>query len=187
MPLPFQRGKTGSRSLNAALLNIFTVATLPPASQVPGAFLYCSDAANTAASLTTALTGNNNDMKFTAKAPGTGGNSITVAYVDPSANDATLSVSVTGSAITVNLATSSEGAITSTAAQIKAAIEASAAANALVAVAHHTGNDGSGVVIALAATNLTGGANLAAPVVSDGTNWKNINALGNTAGAGLGI
>lgn len=57
------------------------------------------------AALTTALTGSNNDMVFTAIAGGVAGNAVTVAYVNPGTPSATLSVSATGSAVTVNLAT----------------------------------------------------------------------------------
>lgn len=111
------------------------------------------------ASLTTALTGSNNDLKYTSKASGSnysGGNSTRVRYVVAGANTA-LSVSVSGQDITVNVATDGSSAATSTAAQVKTAIEASAPAAALVTVANATGNDGTGVVTALAFTSLAGG------------------------------
>jgi hypothetical protein len=111
-----------------------------------------------AATLTTDLAGDDNDMVYTAKTPGAGGNDITVAYVDPEAANQSLAVGVAGSAITVDLATDGDELITSTAAQIKTAIEASGAANALVSLANAGGNDGSGKVTAMAAANLTGGA-----------------------------
>lgn len=57
------------------------------------------------ATLTTALSGANNDLVYTAKRKGTYGNGITVAYVDPGLPSQALSVSVAGKAITVNLAT----------------------------------------------------------------------------------
>jgi hypothetical protein len=108
-------------------------------------------------------TGDDNSLTFTAVTPGAAGNNITITYVDPSANDAELSVDVTGTDIVVNLATGGAGAITSTAAQVLAAIEASPAADALVAVTIHTGDtgsgdDGSGVVTAMAETPLANGA-----------------------------
>lgn len=107
--------------------------------------------------------GDDNALTFTAVAYGTGGNSITIEYLDPSANDAALSIDVVGNAITVNLATGGAGAITSTAAAVLAAIEASGPAAALVTVAIDTGDtgiadDGSGVVTALASAPMTGGA-----------------------------
>ena len=108
-----------------------------------------------AATLATSLTGNNNDLDFTAKRKGTYGNGITIAYVDPGTETATESVTVVGKAITVTLR--SVSSVLSTAAQVKAAIEASAAAAALVTVANHSGNDGTGAVIALTATHLANG------------------------------
>lgn len=100
----------------------------------------------------------NSGLVYTAKAAGALGNLITVELLDPAANSAALGVVVTGSAITVNLATSVAGAITSTAADVKAAIEGAAAAHALVAVSYPSGGAGSGVVVADASpAALTGG------------------------------
>lgn len=114
------------------------------------------DAAATA-ELTTSLTGSDNDLVFTSLLYGAAGNAITVEYVDPGENDASLSIEVNGTAIVVNLATDSGGLITSTAAEITTAIEADAAADALVSVANSGGDDGSGVVTALAETALADG------------------------------
>ena len=108
-----------------------------------------------AAALTTALTGTNNDMVFTADTAGTAGNNITIAYVNPGVETASESVSVIGSAITVTLR--SVSSVLSTAAQVKTALDASGAASALISVANAPGNDGTGVVTAMAATNLAGG------------------------------
>lgn len=94
-------------------------------------------------------------LKYTAKTAGTGGNNISVAYV-VSGNNTPLSVGVVGNAITVNVATNGSGAPISTASQVKAAIEADSSANALVDVALQ--GDGTGVVSAVSATNLSGGA-----------------------------
>lgn len=58
-----------------------------------------------ASTLTTALTGNNNDMVFTAARKGVVGDSTTIAYVNPGTPSAALGVVVAGTAITVNLAT----------------------------------------------------------------------------------
>jgi VCBS repeat-containing protein len=109
-----------------------------------------------AAALTTALAGANNDLTFTAKTTDATGNSTTVAYV-VAGNDTALSVGVVGSAITVNVATDSGGAATSTATQVRTAVNASTPASALVTASLAAGNDGSGVVDALAATPLAGG------------------------------
>ena len=46
--------------------------------------------------LSTDLTGDNNDLKFTAKLKGHFGNTIKIAYVDPAAADAKIGVSVSG-------------------------------------------------------------------------------------------
>ena len=110
--------------------------------------------------------GDDNALTFTAVAYGAGGNSITVAYVDPGAPSQALAIVVAGNAITANLATNGGSAIISTAAEVKAAVEASGAAAALVTVAidaTDTGiaDDGSGVVPALASAALSGGAGTA--------------------------
>jgi hypothetical protein len=111
------------------------------------------------ATLTTALAGANNDLVYTAVATGAEGNDVTIAYIDPAANDAVLDVVVTGTDIVVNLATDGGGTITTTADDIKAAIALDAAAVALVGtVVDAGGNDGSGLVIALAETALAGGS-----------------------------
>ncbi|MEI6449767.1 MAG: hypothetical protein WCP98_07425 [Actinomycetes bacterium] len=107
--------------------------------------------------LTTALAGANNDLTFLAKTGGTAGNSITVALV-ATGNDTPLSVDVASSAITVNLATGGAGAITSTASQVRAAINADTDAKALITASLAPGNSGVGVVTALSAANLAGGA-----------------------------
>lgn len=108
-----------------------------------------------AAKLTTDLTGENNDLVYTAKTKGAAGNLIKVAYVAPSENAAKEVVSVVGNVITVTLRKAS--ATLSTAAQVKAAIEANTTANAMVTVANASGNDGTGNVIAMEATALSTG------------------------------
>lgn len=89
-----------------------------------------------------------------------GGNDVSVALTSPGAANAPLSVAVVGSAITVSLATNASGAVTSTAAQVVAAINASPAASALVIAYTYRGNAGGGVVAATSAA-LTDG--LSAP------------------------
>lgn len=110
----------------------------------------------TAASLTTSLTGTNNDLVFTAKDTSLDGNNISVQYIDPAANSQSLYVRTDGQVIKVYLATNGGGTITTTAAQVKTAIEGHGLANALVTVANAAANDGTGVVTALAATSLSG-------------------------------
>lgn len=108
------------------------------------------------ATLTTALAGANNDLTYTARFLGTGGNSTTIAYV-VAGNNTPLTVSVTGQAITVNVATSAGGAATSTANDIATAIRNNAQATSLVDVQNAAGNDGTGVVTALSVTPLANG------------------------------
>lgn len=108
------------------------------------------------ASLTTALGSANDDITWTANTGGTAGNSIRVRYVVAGASTP-LSVSVSGSDITVNSATSAGSAATSTAAQVIAAVAASSAAGQLITGKNAPSNDGTGVIAALAFTNLTGG------------------------------
>lgn len=114
------------------------------------AFIVTDDKATLATSQ-----GSNKDLVFTAKTtdadhwyPGEAGNAITITYADTGS----LSVSVTGAAITINI-----NAGTTTAAQIKTAIENDADANDMVSVAYAQGQDGSGTPAAMEATNLTGG------------------------------
>ncbi|WP_210418421.1 M14 family zinc carboxypeptidase [Agromyces intestinalis] len=75
-----------------------------------------------------------------------GGNDLVVTAVDPGAANAPLSVSVAGSTVTVSLATDASGAVTSTAAQVVAALNASPAAAELVTAYTYRGNAGTGVV-----------------------------------------
>lgn len=111
------------------------------------------------ASLTTALTGANNDLVFTAVAgQGQTANGISVRYVNPGAPSISLDVSVIGLAITVRLATNGSSVITTTAAQITAAIAADPDASFLVTSANAPANSGAGVVTALSATPLAGGS-----------------------------
>lgn len=110
-----------------------------------------------AAAYTTSLTGSNNDLVFTAKSTGAPGNGISIIYNDPGA-DNVLGIIVTGLEIQVDLATNSGGAITSTAADIKAAIDGDTDASALVSVANKTGDTGAGVVTAMSAEFLVGGS-----------------------------
>jgi hypothetical protein len=141
-------------------VNLYPMPTFPAFRRIPnragrwawGGFL-------SSASLVTALAGTNNDLEYRSRYKGTAANAITVAYVVAGASTP-LTVSVTGNAITVNVATNGSSAATSTAAQVAAAVAASTPANALVTVANATGNDGTGVVTAMTATALTGGSDL---------------------------
>lgn len=94
------------------------------------------------------------DLVLTAKSKHIGSDKISCELVDPQTASASLGIVVDGRKITVNLGTSTASAITSTAATIKAAIEADSEANALVTVELETA--GTGVVEAIAETTLDG-------------------------------
>ena len=153
--------------------------------------LFADDApTNTAiATLTTNLTGVNNDLVYTSKADGAIGNKIKIAYVKPDTKDAVLSVtpSLASGVITIsiNLATDEDKAITTTAEDIKTAIDSNP--ESLVYVDLAEGNDGKGVVTALAATALANGvdgtpAPLGSLIVHEGTLYIATGKVG-TSGA----
>ncbi|WP_416904907.1 M14 family metallopeptidase [Micromonospora echinospora] len=88
-----------------------------------------------------------------------GGNDISVELADPGAADRPLTVTVTGPAVRVELATDAAGAVTSTAAEVVAALNARA--GTLVRAYTYRGDAGAGVVAPVARTPLTD--NLRAP------------------------
>jgi hypothetical protein len=136
--------------------------------------LFSDAVAAIAAALTAVMTAPNANIRYTAVAAGTGGNAITVAYVVPAGAGAALSIGVAGNAITVNSATAGAGVASSTAAQVIAAIIASGPASALVTAALSGNADGTGIINAMAATNLAGGAAaIAATVWSFGAFVRN--------------
>lgn len=96
-------------------------------------------------------------LTWKAKHGGDDGNAITVTIVDPGSNNAVLQVNVaTVDDITVSLATDGGGALTSTAAQVKAAVEANTTAAALVDVSLVLG-PGSSAMAAAGFGALSGG------------------------------
>ncbi len=116
---------------------------------------------STYAFLETALAGANNDLRYTARPGGTAGNSLQVEYLVAGLNTP-LTVTATATKVTVNVATDGAGAATSTATAVRAAVRASVAAMAIMrSVELAAGNDGTGIVTALAATNLAGGTGTA--------------------------
>ncbi|MGZ4954442.1 MAG: phage tail sheath subtilisin-like domain-containing protein [Methylobacter sp.] len=119
----------------------------------------------TTARLLTGVAASNNAITYTAVTPGRAGNDITVHLKDPKANSQALSVAVSGTAITVNLATGNTGTITSTAAQVITAITASAAASLLLTAAN-TGSSTGAVAVgaSVKAQALSGGADEAFPL-----------------------
>lgn len=116
------------------------------------------------ATLASGVVASNNAITFTSKLLGVLGNAISIKFVDPKANSAALSVSVSGQDITVNLATSAGGAITTTATLLMAAIAGNTAANALVSAASTGASTGAGVVAAQSMTYLSGGIDEAFPL-----------------------
>lgn len=94
-----------------------------------------------------------NFLTFTAVTPGPGGDAISITFTTP-AGDNPLVVSVAGNAITIQLQTLG-GTNVSTPAQVIAAVQASAAASALVSVAYVSGNGA--LPFDLLTNNLTGG------------------------------
>lgn len=110
--------------------------------------------ADTKAAVTIDMTNANADLTYTAVATGPSGNLISVTHVDPSAASQALAVTVDGDIITVSLATNSGSSITSTAAQVAAAVNA--ATDLVTCTAEGTG---AGIVNAEAQTYLTGGKN----------------------------
>lgn len=115
------------------------------------------------AAATTGTVASNNALTWTSKLPGVAGNAITLRLVDPKANSQALAVAVSGTTITVTLATGSTGTITTTASALITAIGANAAANALVGVASTGASTGAGSV-ADAAVTLSGGVDEAFPL-----------------------
>jgi hypothetical protein len=110
-----------------------------------------------AADLDTGLVADNNGVTFTANEAGVNGNGITVALVDPAANNVPLSVDSDGTDIIVTLATNAEGDITSTAAQVIAAVNEHDGASQLVTATNKGSSNGTGVVDPVEPTNLAGG------------------------------
>ena len=84
-----------------------------------------------------------------------GGNDVTAEFRNPLAASSPLSVAVSGNDILVSLGTDGAGVLTSTAAQVIAAINASPAASALVVALTYRGNTGSGIVQPRAKVNLS--------------------------------
>lgn len=143
-----------------------TVAESPLSVSVTGKAITVSLASTAAvpsvkASATTSLTGDNNDLVFTAKTAGVAGNSISVEYELAGTSDAALDCTVSGTAITVVLGTDGTGALDAaknTATLIKAKIEATPTADALVDVDLAAENTGAGAVTVMDAVALEGGA-----------------------------
>ena len=132
------------RTVNSAVIGL--VGTAPGAEAAVAA-------SATLGSGTSALT-------ITADTAGIAGNEISIRLRNPGTASASLSVSLSGKAITVNLATDSSSVITSTADAIKTALDANTAIAALVAVT----SGGTGVVTPTSTVLLAGGLAEAFPL-----------------------
>jgi hypothetical protein len=110
------------------------------------------------ASKTTGVVGSNNAILWTAVTGGVAGNGINVALLNPGGNNKPLEVTVVNNEIRVSLATGAAGAISSTAADVIDAVNASLLAKDLVVAANSGASDGTGVVAAVAAAALANGA-----------------------------
>jgi Zinc carboxypeptidase len=84
-----------------------------------------------------------------------GGNGITAEFLDPGVADSPLSLAVMGNDISVSLATNLAGALSSTAAQVVAAINSHPGASALVVALTFRGNAGAGIVQPRVKVNLS--------------------------------
>lgn len=131
-----------------------------------------------AASLDTGTVGANNAITWTAREPGTGGNSLSVTLVDPPGNNVALSVDVDGDDIVVTLATDGASAVTSTATAVQAAVLEHDTASQLVTTANKGASSGAGVVAAVAKTNLAGGSDAASEGAILGTALTAADAAG---------
>lgn len=124
---------------------------------------YVDIAEAVAASL--AIGAGNAGVRYTAKSAGVAGNSVRVAHVAATGSNAPTSVAVAGNDITVTLGTgATAGVVNATAAQVRDAVNAHAAASALVTAS--LVGDGTGTAAAAAIAALTGGADKGA------ANWQ---------------
>jgi hypothetical protein len=109
----------------------------------------------TLGTVTVDCTNADSDLTFTAKSKHIGSDKISVTYTDPGSASAALAVAVTDREIVVTLATDATSGITTTAAQLKTAIEADSDANALVTVTFAE-TSGTGIVNAETKVTLDG-------------------------------
>ena len=151
----FHQYKSGD-IVNAVLKTGENVAASAKLASAGDGYLRAADVAVAATKLT-GVVADNNALTFSATDAGILGNNIKVALLDPSAANQPLTVSVEGTEIHISLKTGSGSAIESTAAEVKAAVNADTAASILVTAADTGASTGAGVVAAVAAGYLTGG------------------------------
>ena len=109
------------------------------------------------ASATIDPAGLNNAIVWTAVADGTPGNFISVSYINPGTPNASLSITKTGAAIAVNLATDGGSSLLTTANHILAAVLLNTEISDIVTTTLVTGETGAGIVTAMPSTPLIGG------------------------------
>lgn len=123
-----------------------------------------------AATLATGSVADDNALTWTAVSAGATGNTIAINLIQRTGADIPLGVmvltSASGTVIRATLATDNSGDPATTALELAAAIAASSAAAALVTCTQGAGSAGTGLVAALAQTNLAGGTS--APATYDG-------------------
>lgn len=100
-----------------------------------------------------------------------GGNDISVALVDPGTASSALAVTRAGNEITVSLGTDASGALSSTAAQVVAGINASDASELLTAYTFRR-NEGAGVIDAAERVNLSDGLSAPDSISHEGFQMK---------------
>lgn len=98
-----------------------------------------------------------NYITYRAVDAGTKAHGIKIAHIDPEGNSKTLDIKVEGNTINVYLATDETGAITSTVADVIAAVNAHLIANQLVVASVKLGSEVTNIVSAAAAAPLAGG------------------------------
>lgn len=150
------------------------------------------------ATLTTNLIGTNNDLQFTAAAPGEAGNGLEIEYLHPGAGyGPPTDVTVVGDRITVNLETDAAGNIVATAQDVMNAINNHPVAQNMVTVSLvDPKNSGTGVVTIMDPTHLSGGdddvsalghADLTTPFADTTQNIRFTAVNHGTAGNAVGI
>ena len=154
--IPEQRGPKTSILLAAAQGNLVSGTLL---GKNTGTGKHEKYTAATFAKLDTGVVANNNAITFTAKQGGTAAHGIKIQLKDPAGNDAALKVTFENDTIVVSLATGGAGAITSTAAEVIAAVNSALYVKDLVSAANQGASNGTAAVVAVAATALAGATN----------------------------
>jgi len=147
--------QTANNTTTSDTWQALTVTATPTKDEILKLYLIAQDN-GTLSTLTTVLAPSNSNLVYTAKSGGTFGDDISIAYVNAGASKP-LAITLLNKAVSVQLATDASSIITSTANDIKTAIEANKGSSTLVSVALASENDGTGIVTTLSATNLSGG------------------------------